>query len=123
MNEDEEYQLFRRVCDMTGHGLSDYLQDFFDDDGLRASQHGESVYYRIDGATLTVFDDWSRWRQEISYYFDGLLAEWQEQFGSVGEEEFVEVLVFKVARILGVFDSVPGDVVDVPEKEQNFMFW
>lgn len=123
MNEDEKYQLFCRAYDMTGHGLSDYLQDFFNDDSIRATQHGEEVYYRADTGTLTIFSAWGDWRHEIAHYFDDFLAEWQGMFGSVNEEEFMEVLAFKVARILGIFDKIPGEPMNVPEREGDFMFW
>ena len=124
MNDREQCQLFLRAYDMTGYGLSDYLQDFFDDDRIRATQHGEKAYYEFTPRyTGDVFSAWSDWRYEISYYFDGFLAAWQEQFGSVDKEEFMETLVFKIARILGIFKNIPGDPVNIPEKEENFMFW
>jgi len=47
MNDRERRQLFLRAYDMTGYGLSDYLQDFFDDDRIRATQHGEKAYYEF----------------------------------------------------------------------------
>jgi hypothetical protein len=111
--ENFEYELWTRASRMKGHGLRDYLEDFFDNTGFRSSYAGETVFYASDPEDpftyKTIFNRWDIWKHCISDHFQPLLDAWKQAFGEVDEEKFMEVLVYRACEALGIFNKVPGN--------------
>ncbi len=98
MNPERKERLWERLYFMNGFGLSDYLNDFIRLPGAhwRATQHGEYAFLEGEHGELFRFDRWDQWRENITYYFDGLC----DAAPCLPDETFCDVMVFKVCRMM-----------------------
>jgi hypothetical protein len=99
MKEVRESILWERLYDMDAFGLSDFLNDLFpvENGEWRSTQHGECVWLQIDGQEAGFkWGDWPKWRQEVSYYFPGMV----DSCAKLKDEAFCDVMVFKLVSML-----------------------
>lgn len=111
MNKD---QVWNEVYNMDGRGLSDYLNHFTDTDDYKTTLYGEQVFTNERFS----FSQWSKWRWECSYYFNGLFDAVEELGETFTDEEITDILVFGICRVL----SLVGDAPNEPEDYSTFLF-
>lgn len=117
---DQDY-IWDVVYHMDGRGLSDYLNDFHNTEKYDSSQYGERVWTE-DGFK---FDAWSKWAEEVSYYFNGLfdaVAEFEESTEDnhmiFDDEDIIDILVFGVCKSL----HLVNDAKNTPKNYDKFLF-
>lgn len=99
MHRDRETRLWERIYNLDGHGLSDYLNDFFRIKNAcwKSTQHGEKVYLiDNDGNTFFSWGEWHKWREEVSYYFSGMC----DAAYRLNDENWMNVFVYKLSNIM-----------------------
>jgi hypothetical protein len=114
MNPRRKERLWERLYHMDGFGLADYLNEFIRVVGAqwRATQHGEYVFLEgVDGEIIR-FGRWDLWRENVSYYFEGMCA----ATPYLRDEIFCDVFVFKLCRMMlsTQFNRLPVDFREPP---------
>jgi len=80
LSDDDAWEILYKA---NGIDVADRLNEFFPlpDGEWRSTRYGEAIWIRWGyDETRSLFHEWSSWRQEVSYYFDDLAAQFQ-QFG------------------------------------------
>ncbi len=98
MSPKRKEKLWDRLYHMDGFGIADYLNEFFQIPGAhwRATQHGEYAFLAGAHGEIIRFDRLDLWRENVSYYFDGMC----DATPCLRDETFCDVFVFKVCRIM-----------------------
>lgn len=111
----KEY-IWKVVYDMDGRGLADWLNEFENTDVYESSRYGERVYTNV--WIREIFSEWSKWRWECSYYFNGLLEAIEESELNLTDNQVIEILVFGICRTLQLI----GDAENEPKEYKQFLF-
>jgi len=115
--------LWSVLYNMNGFGLIDYLNRFDSNNIYKTSQHGGYIFRIITNSNYTsreIFDDFSKWRETVSYYFNGFYEQYTDIIENQTEENFLELFVLKVVTILGVLEI--DDITYFPEDYESFLF-
>lgn len=103
-------ELWNRIYNFDGRDLADYLNAFCPDIYFDATRYGEQVFgtrYEDEGIEVT-FGAWSKWREQVSYYFEGF-CDTVEQIHNrrLFTEEDIEIFVYKLCGIvLGIWNDM-----------------
>jgi hypothetical protein len=126
-------RLFEAVYYLDGRAVAEYASGFFvpkQECHWRSTRYGEELWfegYDVNGdlVRIKVFDRWNKWRENVTYYYDGLA----EAFPDVPIDQLVEVLVFALCKIL-FFDRLKKELegyvdfeVRTPALYNKVLFW
>lgn len=96
-------KVWERVYNLDGIGLADYLNGFANTQNeFHSTQHGEKVYFEEEFS----FWDWSSWskfREQVTYYFAGLMDEIESNKIEMTEDQICEILVYISGLNSGLF--------------------
>ena len=115
--------VWERVYNMDGFGLSDYLNDFSNSNEFKSSQHGEKVYYESDSSNWQ-WDNFSDFRSQVDYYYNGLIGEIKKNKIKLSEDEICAILVYIAGLNSKLFSFTDNDFLNFerPAGHEKFMF-
>jgi len=116
-------EIWDTVYRIDGSDLADFITGWVREDNgwvVKATRYGEQLLVSREGTTLEVFRKWSKWRENVGYYFDSYVN-WTEKWD---EDVVIDVFVWKIATVLGILKALEslGMTFRGPDGAEELLF-